>query len=117
MVNTSIPDFAIAIILMMVFAVRLRLLPSSGMSDPLLYESNFWQHFLDRLRHLILPAITLSFTYVASFTEHVRKTISGILQQDYIRTARAKGLSGRIVLSKHALRNGLVPCLAAVFEC
>ncbi|HBG43008.1 MAG TPA: hypothetical protein DDX03_00680, partial [Firmicutes bacterium] len=58
---------------------------------------------------------TLSFTYVASFTEHVRKTISGILQQDYIRTARAKGLSGRIVLSKHALRNGLVPCLAAVF--
>jgi|GEM_PF-314914 len=115
MVNTSIPDFAIAIILMMVFAVRLRLLPSSGMSDPLLYESNFWQHFLDRLRHLILPAITLSFTYVASFTEHVRKTISGILQQDYIRTARAKGLSGRIVLSKHALRNGLVPCLAAVF--
>lgn len=116
MVNVSVPEFAVGILLMIIFAVTLRWLPSSGYSDPLLFDPSPWRSFVDRAKHIILPGFTLSVTYVAAFTEHIRKTLTEVMRQDYIRTARSKGLPEWKVVLKHGMRNGIVPVIAAVFS-
>ncbi len=113
--GVSIPDFALGILLLIVFAVHLRWLPSGGYQGIIIDETGF-SYLVDRLRHLILPAITLSFGYIAIFGEHVRNSVSIAMQEDYIRTARSKGLSEKIVVIKHALRNSFIPILASIFS-
>lgn len=92
----SLPVFWVGILLMMVFAARLRWVPSSGWGD--------W-------RHLILPAITLGLGFFASTSRMTRSALLEVLQDDYVRTAHAKGLSRLRVLLKHALRNALLPII------
>jgi len=113
--GVSIPDFALGILLLIVFSVHLRWLPSGGYQG-LLFDETGSGFLLDRLRHLILPAITLSFGYIAIFGEHVKTSVSIVMGEDYIRTARSKGLSEKMVVIKHALRNSLIPILASVFS-
>ncbi len=113
--GVSIPDFALGILLLIVFAVQLRWLPSGGYQG-IIYDETGFGLILDRLKHLILPAITLSFGYIAIFGEHVKTSLSIVMQEDYIRTARSKGLSERLVVIKHALRNSLIPILASIFS-
>jgi len=95
----SFPNFALGPILILFFAIRLGLLPVSGSGS---------------VAHLILPAITMGGALAAILTRMVRTAMLEELSQDYIRTARAKGLSENVVVYKHALRNALVPVLTVV---
>jgi peptide/nickel transport system permease protein len=95
----SFPNFALGPILILLFAIKLGLLPVSG--------AGTWEH-------LVLPAITLGGALAAILTRMVRTALLEELGQDYIRTARAKGLSERTVVYKHALRNAMIPVLTVV---
>lgn len=92
--GASLPSFWLAFLLIIVFAVQLRLLPVSGRGTP---------------RHLVLPAITLGVALAAPLTRLTRSSMLEVLGEDYVRTARAKGLHERAVLGVHALRNALIP--------
>jgi ABC-type dipeptide/oligopeptide/nickel transport system permease component len=90
----AVPFYWLGIILMVVFAVWLRLLPSGGSGGP---------------AHLVLPAATLAAYSASRLTQLVRAGVAEVLHEDYIRTARAKGLPERLVLLRHALKNALIP--------
>ena len=70
--------------------------------------------FVDRLVHIILPAVMLSLLYLAGWSRYMRSSMLEVLRQDYVRTARAKGLIERVVIIKHALRNALIPIITIV---
>jgi len=99
LLGLSFPNFALGPILILFFAIYLGLLPVSGSGSP---------------AHLILPAITMGGALAAILTRMVRTAMLEELNQDYIRTARAKGLPENVVVYKHALRNALVPVLTVV---
>ena len=103
----SFPNFALGPILIILFSIRLGWAPVSGAGTGAVLS-------LDTLQHLLLPAITLALSLAAILTRMVRTSMLEELGQDYIRTARAKGLSERQVLYRHALRNALVPVLTVV---
>jgi peptide/nickel transport system permease protein len=103
LVGLSFPNFALGPILILVFSIRLGLLPVSGSGTGLAF-----------LTHLILPAVTLGSGLAALLTRMVRTAMLEELNQDYIRTARAKGLSERTIVYRHALRNAMVPVLTVV---
>ena len=105
----AMPVFWLGIILMLVFAVDLHWLPTFGMVTPGVPYS-----ILDNLRHLILPATTLVVYTLAQESRYVRSSMLEVLQQDFIRTARAKGLPERAVLYRHALRNALLPVITVM---
>jgi len=94
LVGQAVPTFFLGIVLILVFAVRFGWFPTSGLASP---------------RGLVLPAITLGAFAMASITRLTRAAMLEVLGQDYVRTARAKGLSDAIVVNRHALRNALVP--------
>ena len=94
LVGVSMPSYWLAYMLMLLFAVQLGLLPVSGAGG---------------VRHLVLPALTLGLGSAASVTRMLRATLLDELGEDYVRTARAKGLSALLVLTRHALRNALNP--------
>ena len=97
----SMPYFWLGIILMLLFGVKLDLLPISGRGGPI------WS--LEGIRHLILPALTLGLPPMALFTRLVRSSMLEVTNEEYIRTARSKGLSEKTVIYCHALRNALIP--------
>jgi peptide/nickel transport system permease protein len=113
------PGFWIAILLILLFAVDLRWLPTSGRADYSIWDSLFQiptsgaGPLLDALRHLVLPAITLSLGYTAVFVRLTRSTMLEALREDYVRTARSKGLSERTVRFRHVLRNAMLPLITA----
>jgi len=102
----SVPAFYLGIILLFIFAVKLDIFPVVGGGDLLDLEDN--------LRHLVLPALTLGLIMTAYVTRMTRSSILNVLNDDYIRTAKAKGLSKRVVIYKHALRNALIPILSVI---
>lgn len=97
----SIPNFWLGTMLIYVFSVKLRWFPSGGISAP------FWTG--QGFRQIVLPAIALSTATIASFTRIGRSSMLEVMQSDYIRTAKSKGLSGWIIVMVHALRNALIP--------
>jgi len=101
----SLPNFWLALMLILVFSVELGWLPSSGLIDPRITSPTIF----DYLRHLLIPAFVLGTASMAGLTRFVRASMLDVLRQDYITTARAKGLSERKVIYKHALRNALLP--------
>jgi peptide/nickel transport system permease protein len=104
----SMPDFWLALMLMLVFAYALPLFPVSGTIDPVMHEYlGPWGRIADRLHHLVLPAATLTLLLTAAIARHQRAALLDTARADFTRTARAKGLSGRAVLVRHALRNSL----------
>jgi peptide/nickel transport system permease protein len=103
------PSFWLGLMLMLLFAVNLGWLPAVGMYDPLLKDLSPWGRVLDVLKHMILPLATMTLLSLAGITRYQRASMLEVLNQDYIRTARAKGLPERIVIYKHALRNSLIP--------
>ncbi len=102
----SLPPFWLALLLMLVFAVGLGWLPAGGMASPAAGAG-----WTDRLPCLVLPVATLALAGIAGYTRYVRAAMIEVLPLDYIRTARAKGLSDFRVVWRHALRNALVPVL------
>lgn len=103
--SVSIPNFWLGMIMVMVFAQHLKWLPAFGYSGP---SGGLGK----MLAHFILPIVSLSFTRIAEVTRQVRSGLAEVLSDDYVRTARAKGLGWRVVVWKHAMRNVLIPVVA-----
>lgn len=94
-------------------AVRSRPVPTVGAQTPN-FESTYWNHFIDNATHLWLPTISLTLLSLAAYTRYTRASMLEVLNQDYIRTARSKGIAERRVITRHALRNGLIPIATIV---
>ncbi|WP_377298336.1 ABC transporter permease [Rhizobium sp. SGZ-381] len=107
MLAASIPSFWLGLILMQIFSVRLGLFPVSGYGGPN-------ASFLDRMYHLTLPAVALGLVSSALILRFTRASMLDVFSDDYIRTARAKGLVERRVVLKHALKNALIPILTVL---
>lgn len=107
LLGISIPSFWLSLILIYVFAVRLGWLPVSGFSS-------FSEAGLGALRYLILPSITLAFMQAGLIARMTRSAMLDTLKQDYIRTARSKGLSAKVIVFKHAFRNSLLPVITVI---
>lgn len=110
---SSTPVFWLALLLLLVFAVWLKVLPI-GLSVPIGVESA-GVTFLDRLRHAVLPAVTLSITGVAGVTLHTREKMIDVMESDYMLFARARGESTWSMVKKHGLRNILLPAMTLQF--
>lgn len=111
----AIPAFWLGLMLILIFSVQLHawglpFLPSGGVMTP----GTGGGDILDRLVHLILPATVLSFVYLSIWSRFTRSSMLEVLSQDYVRTARAKGMSERRVVYLHALRNAVIPLVTLV---
>jgi ABC-type dipeptide/oligopeptide/nickel transport system permease component len=104
LMGLSIPAFYLGILLMLVFSIKLRLFPVVGGGDLASLSST--------LRHLFLPALSLGLIMTAYVARMSRSSLLNILREDYVRTARSRGISERVILLKHALRNALIPIVA-----
>ena len=103
------PNFFAAMILIYVFCIKLNILPTGGMWD------SGGVHTVGVLaRHLLLPAITLMIQYLGAFTRQTRSSMLEVLNEDFVRTARAKGLMEDKVVLRHALRNALIPLVTQI---
>ncbi|MCZ7554954.1 MAG: ABC transporter permease [Bacteroidia bacterium] len=107
----SIPEFWLGLMLILGISLNLNLLPASGMHAPLAFMLPFWERLLDLLEHMILPVFVLGVASAAATGRYMRSSLLEVIHQDYIRTARAKGLSEVLVIGKHALRNALIPII------
>ncbi len=114
----SMPSFWLAIMLIMVFAVLARnvwelpiFFPASGVRSVNFDLMSPWEQLLDRLYHLVLPVMALSLVLVGGVARFTRASMLEVIRQDFVRTARAKGLPERVVVFKHALRNALLPVI------
>lgn len=127
LLGVSMPIFWLGILLIILFSGMLHWLPSNGRIDPLLQPIHItglllldslltgdMNTFTDALKHLILPASALAMYSMAIITRMTRSSMLDTLEQDYIRTARAKGVSEGKVIRKHALRNGLIPIITVI---
>jgi peptide/nickel transport system permease protein len=109
-IGNSLPTFWIAMMLIWFFAVRLSWLPTGQMSS---YQPTT-SRLVDYARHFVLPVATTSFVSLVGWVRYQRASMLEVLRQDYIRTARAKGLKERVVLFRHAWRNALIPILTMI---
>src|SRR6266566_322977 len=108
-VGFATPDFWLALLLMILFGVQLGWLPISGLRSLNWEYLTFWQQQWDFFSHLVLPIVVATFGGLAGFSRYMRQSMLEVVRQDYVQTARAKGLAERVVISKHALRNALLP--------
>jgi len=110
----SLPTFWTGLILIFIFGVWLQVFPISGMTDPgSLFVTSPLEKALDVARHLVLPTITLALVDIGQFILITRSSLVDVLTEDYIVTARAKGLSRRAVVWRHGVRNALLPIVTA----
>jgi peptide/nickel transport system permease protein len=107
LIGVSMPSFWLGFMLILLFALRLGVLPPAGMTLPS-------EGAIDFLKHLLLPAVTLGTGLAAIITRLVRSSMLEVIRQDYIRTARAKGLAERRVIYRHALKNALIPVITVL---
>lgn len=105
------PTFWLALLAMMLFGVQLGWLPISGIKSMNHASLNLGQQLLDYARHLILPVTLSAFVSLAGMSRYMRSNMLEVIRQDYITTARAKGLSETVVIYRHALRNALMPVI------
>lgn len=110
-VGFSVPEFWLALILMSLFAIQLGWLPISGIKSLDFEYYSLFGKVLDVAKHLILPVSIAAFGSLAGISRYMRSSMIGIIHQDYIRTARAKGLKERDVIYRHALKNALLPVI------
>ncbi len=109
----SMPIFLFGLLAQDIFGVQLRILPTSGTSTPG-YIFDPFNSFLDHLLHLLLPMLVLSITFIAGWSRYMRSSMLDVIKQDYMRTARAKGVPFVRILIQHALRNALIPLITVV---
>ena len=112
-VGYSLPTYLIGILFIFIFAVVFRLFPTGGAKTPGSSYTGIME-FLDRLHYMALPILVLVFTGLAGMTRTVRAAMIDTLSQDYIRTARAKGLKEKVVIYSHAWRNALLPVSTSI---
>lgn len=108
----SLPEFWLGAVLLLLLAYWFHVFPASGVVDLVMHDAmSPAGRLLDRARHLALPALTLALLGSASIARYQRAAVLEVLPQDFVRTARAKGVNDRLVLWRHALRNALVPTI------
>lgn len=110
----SMPHFWLALVLIMIFSLYLGWFPASQMHSIGYEVWPFWTRVQDLLAHMVLPVFVLGIASAASTIRYVRSSMLEVLQQDYIRTARAKGLPESTVIWKHGLRNALLPLITII---
>jgi peptide/nickel transport system permease protein len=103
------PDFWLAQLVMLLFSVGLGWLPLSGLRDVNAEYFSYWRQQWDFASHLILPIGVVVFGGLAGFSRYMRQSMLEVVRQDYVQSARAKGLAEKVVIGKHALRNALMP--------
>jgi peptide/nickel transport system permease protein len=103
----SVPVFVIGYLLIYIFAIKINWLPVQG-------YRRIGENFADWAVHLVLPSLTLAVIYVALIARMTRASVIEVLTEDYIRTARAKGLTRRVILIRHALRNAAIPIVTVI---
>jgi peptide/nickel transport system permease protein len=107
----AMPTFWLALLLIMFFGVYLDWLPISGLTSLNFKQFTFWQKVQDLGAHVTLPVLVAAFGGLAGMSRYMRGNMLEVIRQDYITTARAKGLPERVVIFKHALRNALLPVI------
>ena len=111
-IGYAMPGFWLALLLMLLLGIKWPILPISGLHSLMGYESlSFWEKVLDWAKHLVLPIFVSAFGGLAGLSRFMRSTMIEVLRQEFITTARAKGLPERVVIYKHALRNALLPVI------
>lgn len=110
----SIPSFWLAIVLIIVFAVFNNWFPASGTQSIGIEDSDMWVLFKDRIWYLTLPVLSLSIQQIGRLVRFVRSAMLEAMRNDYIRTAKAKGLSPHIVIWRHGFRNALIPLITVL---
>jgi peptide/nickel transport system permease protein len=108
-IGFATPDFWLALLLMILFGTELGWLPISGLRSLNWEYMSFWRQQWDFASHLILPILVATFGGLAGFSRYMRQSMLEVVRQDYIQSARAKGLAERVVIGKHALRNAMLP--------
>jgi peptide/nickel transport system permease protein len=107
----SLPSFWVALLLMQLFAVKWNILPLLGVTSDDYEELSTAAQLADRMRHLVLPVITLTYAQLAIFARFSKSALSEVIRQDFITAARAKGAGEVAVLWRHAFRNALIPMI------
>ncbi len=107
----SVPSFWLGIVLIIIFSVQNHWLPASGYQTTGMEFDTYWEEFLDKAVYLILPTISLSIQSIGSFARFTRSSMLEAMRNDFIRTAKAKGLSRQVVIWKHGFRNALIPLI------
>lgn len=110
----SIPSFVVALVLIYIFAVKLNLLPTSGIGTIYSDENNFLENVKDRITHLLLPLITLSIAGIVVFYKYLRDNLVSTSNQTFITNLRASGYYEKIIYSKHLLPNAIQPLISIV---
>lgn len=106
----SIPAFFFGLLLIFLFSIKLGWLPTSGLAT-IGADLRGWALLADRLKHVIMPALVLVLPNMATVMRYTRSSMLEVLGQEYVQTARAKGLSERVVIYRHALRNAMIPVI------
>jgi len=128
LVGVSVPVFWLGLVLLLIFYFKLGWLPEPGRLDIMLLEpdritgvllidsliARDWEVFLNALKHLVLPAAVLGLLALAGIARMVRSSMLDVLSQEYVKTARIKGLGEFLVITRHALRNALVPTVTVI---
>lgn len=114
LVGISLPSFFFATLLKLLFSVKLGWFDLYGLVGRDYAQLSSWGQFCDRANHLVLPIVTLVIVSIGGYMRYTRTNMLEVLNADYIRTARAKGLSERTVIYKHAFRNTLIPLVTII---
>jgi len=109
----AMPTFLFALFAQYIFGVWLHVLPTSG-TETVGYTLSPFDAFVDHFAHLILPMLVLALTFIAGWSRYMRSSMIEVVKQDYMRTARAKGVGTLALLLRHALRNALIPLVTVV---
>jgi peptide/nickel transport system permease protein len=114
MVMYSMPTFWVCLIFIMIFATWLRWFPVGRMYDPGVTYSSWFEQFTALVHHLFLPALTFAITYMGEYHLIMRSSLTGVMKEDFVLTARAKGLSDNNVLWRHVAPNAMLPTVTIV---
>lgn len=110
----SVPSFWLGIVLIIIFAVNLKWLPAGGYQTTGLEYDNIFEELGDKFQYLILPVLSLSIQSIGRFSRFTRSSMLEAMRNDFIRTAKAKGLRANVVIWKHGFRNALIPLITIV---
>ncbi|GAA0126891.1 ABC transporter permease [Clostridium sp. CTA-19] len=109
----SVPGFFVALVVVKIFAIDMSIFPISGMST-VGYDLTGFDKFIDITKHMILPVLSMTLVEVGSLLRYTRSAMLDVINQAYIRTARAKGISEKMIIYKHAFRNALIPVITLI---
>ncbi len=110
----SLPSFFLGIILIIIFAVKLHWLPAGGYQTTGMTYDNIWLELWDKSKYLILPVLSLSVQSIGFFARFARSSMLEAMRNDFIRTARSKGMSESVVIWRHGFRNALIPLITII---